>query len=75
MERLLLRVRKRVLKLLEKRGKLEAEGPENGQEAYQAASLQQRMPWAELEVKQPSRKKPRCAFIEGFSLHAKMCVS
>jgi putative transposase len=39
-------------------------------EAYQAHSLQQRLRWTEVELRPPPRKQPRCAFLEGFSLHA-----
>ncbi|WPB82742.1 transposase zinc-binding domain-containing protein [Archangium violaceum] len=38
--------------------------------AYQAHSLQQRLRWTELDVRPPPRKQPRCALLEGFSLHA-----
>jgi len=69
-ERLLSRVRQRVLRLLEKRGALSAQGPEDALEAYQAHSLQQRRLWPEVEVRPPPRKQPRCAVQEGFSLHA-----
>jgi hypothetical protein len=69
-ERLLVQVRTRVLRLLEKRGALPAEGPEDALQALQAASLQQRLGWPEVEVKAPPRKQPRCAQLEGFSLHA-----
>ncbi|MCI0669986.1 MAG: transposase, partial [Myxococcaceae bacterium] len=69
-ERLLVGVRRRVLRLLEGRGALPAEGPEDALQAYQAASLQQRFRWPELDVRPPPRKQPRCAFLEGFSLHA-----
>jgi hypothetical protein len=60
----------RVLRLLEKRGALPAQGPEDAQQAYQAHSLQQRLRWTELDVRPPPSKQPRCAFMEGFSLHA-----
>ncbi|HEY0096923.1 MAG TPA: transposase zinc-binding domain-containing protein, partial [Archangium sp.] len=69
-ERLLRVVRHRVLRLLEKRGVLPAQGPEDAQQAYQAHSLQQRLRWTEMDVRPPPRKQPRCAFLEGFSLHA-----
>ena len=59
-----------VLRLLEKRGALPASGPEDALEGYQAASLQQRFRWRELDVRPPRRQQPRCAFLEGFSLHA-----
>ena len=69
-ERLLRVVRHRVLRLLEKRGALPAQGPEDALQAYQAHSLQQRLRWTEVDVRPPPRKQPRCAFLEGFSLHA-----
>ena len=70
-ERLLKRVRRKVLKVLEEKGVLMVEEePEDGLGMFQAASLQQRFRWPELDVRPPPRKKPRCAFIEGFSLHA-----
>jgi len=69
-ERLLRGVRHRVLRLLEKRGALPAQGPEDARQAYQAHSLQQRLRWTEVDVRPPPRKQPRCAFLEGFSLHA-----
>jgi len=69
-ERLLRVVYLRVLRLLEKRGALPAQGPEDALRAYQAHSLQQRLRWTELDVRPPPRKQPRCALLEGFSLHA-----
>ncbi|QRK07325.1 transposase [Archangium violaceum] len=69
-ERLLKVVRHRVLRLLEKRGALPAQGPEDALQAYQAHSLQQRLRWTEVDVRPPPRKQPRCAVLEGFSLHA-----
>ncbi|WP_395811859.1 transposase [Archangium minus] len=69
-ERLLRVVRHRVLRLLEKRGALPAQGLEDALRAYQAQSLQQRLRWTEVDVRPPPRKQPRCAFLEGFSLHA-----
>jgi hypothetical protein len=69
-ERLVAVVRHRVLRLLERRGVLPAEGPENALEALQAASLQQQVPWAKVEVRAPPRSSPRCAQLEGFSPHA-----
>jgi len=44
-ERLLRVVRHRVLRLLEKRGALPEQGPEDALQAYQAHSLQQRLRW------------------------------
>jgi len=69
-ERLLRVVRHRVLRLLEKRGALPAQGPEDALQTYPAHSLQQRLRWTEVDVRLPPRKQPRCAFLEGFSLHA-----
>jgi len=69
-ERLLKGVWHRVLRLLEKRGALPAQGPEDALQAYQAHSLQQRLRWTEVDMRPPPRKQPRCAFLEGFSLHA-----
>ncbi|WP_222595369.1 transposase, partial [Corallococcus exiguus] len=63
-------VRHRVLRLLEKRGALPAQGPEDALQAYQAHSLQQRLRWTEVDVRPPPNKQPRCALLEGFSLHA-----
>jgi hypothetical protein len=69
-ERLLRGVHHRVLRLLEKRGALPAQGPEDALQVYQAHSLQQRLRWTEVDVRPPPSKQPRCAFLEGFSLHA-----
>ncbi|WP_083680932.1 transposase [Archangium sp. Cb G35] len=69
-EQLLKVVRHRVLRLLEKRGALPAQGPEDALQAYQAHSLQQRLRWTEVDVRHHPRKQPRCTFLEGFSLHA-----
>jgi hypothetical protein len=69
-ERLLRGVRHRVLRLLEKRGALPAQGPEDALQAYQAHSLQQRLRWTEVGVRPPPNKQSRCALLEGFSLHA-----
>ncbi|HEX8700230.1 MAG TPA: transposase zinc-binding domain-containing protein, partial [Myxococcaceae bacterium] len=69
-KRLLRGVRHRVLRLLEKRGALPAQGPEDARQAYQAHSLQQRLRWTEVDVRPPPRKQSRCALLEGFSLHA-----
>jgi hypothetical protein len=69
-ERLLEVVRHRVLRLLENRGALPGQGPEDARQAYQAAGLQQRLRWTGLDVRLPPRKVPRCAFLAGFSLHA-----
>jgi len=63
-------VRHRVLRLLEKRGTLPAQGPEDARQAYQAHSLQQRLRWTEVDVRPPPSKQPRCALLEGFSLNA-----
>ncbi len=48
-ERLLRVVRHRVLRLLEKRGALPAQGPEDALQTYQAHCLQQRLRWTEVE--------------------------
>jgi hypothetical protein len=64
-ERLLRVVRYRVLRLLERRGTLPAQGPEDALQAYQAHSLQQRLRWTEVDVRPPPRKQPRCAVLEG----------
>jgi hypothetical protein len=69
-ERLLRRVHRRVLRLLERTGALPAQGPEDALQAYQAHSLRQRLFWPEVQVRPPPRKQPRCAVLEGFSLHA-----
>jgi hypothetical protein len=69
-ERLVAVVRQRVLRLLENRGALPAEGPDDVKQAYQVHSLQQRLRFPEMDVRPPPRKVPRCAFQEGFSLHA-----
>ncbi|WP_163998796.1 transposase [Pyxidicoccus caerfyrddinensis] len=69
-EPLLRVVRHRVLRLLEKRGALHAQGTEDALQAYQAHSLQQRLRWTEVDVRLPPSKQPRCALLEGFSLHA-----
>jgi hypothetical protein len=50
-ERLLKGVRYRVLRLLEKRGALPAQGPEDAQQAWQAHSLQQRLRWTEMDAR------------------------
>jgi hypothetical protein len=69
-ERLLRVVRHRVLRLLERRGALPAQGPEDAQQSYQAHGLQQRLCGPEVDVRLPPRKQPRCALQEGFCLHA-----
>ncbi|WNG31155.1 hypothetical protein F0U62_49430 [Cystobacter fuscus] len=63
-------VRHRVLRLLEKRGALPAQGPEDALQAYQAHSPRQRLRWTEVDMRPPPRKQPQCTFLEGFSLHA-----
>ncbi len=52
-EKLLKVVRHRVLRLLEKRGALPAQGPEDALQAYQAHSLQQRLRWTEVDQSPP----------------------
>jgi hypothetical protein len=69
-ERLLEVLRHRVLRMLQTRGALPGEGPEDARQAYQAQSLQQRFRWTGLDVRPPPKKVPRCAFLEGFCLHA-----
>ena len=69
-ERLLASLARRLLRRLQRMGLLPADGPEDAREAYQAAALQQRFAWAELGLAKPPRKRPRVAFLEGFSLHA-----
>ena len=69
-ERHAAQLRHRVLRLLEKRGALPAQGPEDALQVYQAHSPQRRLRWTEVDVRPPPRKQPRCAFLEGFSLHA-----
>ena len=69
-ERLLEVLRHRVLRMLQTRGALPGEGPEDARQASQAQSLQQRFRWTGLDVRPPPKKVPRCAFLEGFSLHA-----
>ncbi|WP_343211157.1 hypothetical protein [Archangium violaceum] len=54
-ERLLRVVRHRVLRLLEKRGAMPAQGHEDALRAYQAHSLQQRLRWTEVDVRPPPR--------------------
>jgi hypothetical protein len=58
-----------VLRLLETRGALPAESPEDAKQAYQLHSQQQRLRFPEVDVRPPPRKVPRCALLEGFSLH------
>jgi len=69
-ERHAAQLRHRVLRLLEKRGALPAQGPEDALQVYQAHSPQRRLRWTEVDVRPPPRKQPRCAFLERFSLHA-----
>jgi hypothetical protein len=59
----------RVVKLLRKRGKLDEAAPrEDALDFLRArATRQQRLP---LGDERPHRKRRRCAFLEGFSLHA-----
>ncbi|MBF5043284.1 MULTISPECIES: transposase [Myxococcaceae] len=69
-ERLLARVRRRVLALLAARGVLEAEAEDDSLERYRAHSLRGQLALLRLDVRAPPRQQPRCAFFEGFSLHA-----
>ncbi len=61
-ERLLRGVHHRVLRLLEKRGALPAQGPEDALQAYQAHSLQQRLRWTEVDARPPPSKQPDAPF-------------
>ncbi|WP_240359308.1 transposase [Pyxidicoccus trucidator] len=63
-------MRHRGLRLLEKRGALPAPGHEDALQAYQAHALQQRLRWTEVDVRPLPESNPRCALLEGFSLHA-----
>ena len=68
-ETLLRTVLQRVVRLLKRRGKLDEDAyPESALEALLAASLQRRLPFP--DEARPPRPKPRCSFLEGFSLHA-----
>jgi hypothetical protein len=69
-ERLLAQVRRRVLALLAARGVLEADAPDDALEGYRAHSLRGQLALLRLDVRVPPRSQPRCAFLEGFSLHA-----
>ena len=69
-EGLLVRVRPRVLALLAARGVLEADVPDDALEGYRAHSLRGQLALMQLDVRAPTRQQPRCAFLEGFSLHA-----
>ncbi len=68
-ERLLRGATPGAARLLEKRGALPAQGPEDARQTRQEHSLQQRLRWTEVDAA-PARKQPRCAVLEGFSLHA-----
>ena len=57
-ERLLRVVHHRVLRLLDKRGALPAQGPEDALQTYQAHSLQQRLRWTEVDVRLPPENSP-----------------
>ncbi|MHB8878892.1 MAG: transposase [Myxococcaceae bacterium] len=69
-ERLLRRVALRVVALLRKQGKLDPVACADALDALRARAAQQRLPLGEA----PSRPKPRCAFLDGFSLHANTWV-
>ena len=72
-EKLLRTVLRRVVRLLQRRGKLDEDAyPENAFEGLLAASLQRRLPLA--DETRPPRPKARGAFLEGFSLHANTFV-
>ena len=67
-EALLLTVATRTVRLMKKRGLLDEDAfPLGAHELTLAASLQHRLPFASGQS--PPRKR-RCAFLEGFSLHA-----
>ena len=65
-ERLLRTVALRLVGLLLKQGKLDNLTCEGALDALRARAAQQRLPLGE----EPSAPKRRCAFLEGFSLHA-----
>ncbi|MFN0061334.1 MAG: transposase [Myxococcaceae bacterium] len=69
-EGLLRNVVRKVGRRLGTAGCAEEEGVEDALGAYQADSLQRRFGWAGLEVRPAPRKQPRCAFVDGYSLHA-----
>lgn len=67
-EALLTTVATRTVRLMKKRGLLDdAVVPEGAHDATLAASLQHRLPFP---AGAPPPRKRRCAFLEGFSLHA-----
>ena len=67
-EALLLTVATRTVRLMKKRGLLDNDAfPRSAHELTLAASLQHRLPFPAQQL--PPRKR-RCAFLEGFSLHA-----
>ena len=67
-ERLLRTVAARVVSLLRKQGKLDNVSCEGVLDALRARAAQQRLPLG--EERSPPKPKRRCAFLEGFSLHA-----
>jgi hypothetical protein len=70
-ERLLSKVRQRVPRLLERRGALPTQGPEDALQAYQAHSLRQRFSGPEVEVRPPTRgAQLRC-----FSPRTRACTT
>jgi len=69
-ERLLRTVALRVVGLLRKQGKLDNVSCDDALDALRARAAQQRLPLGEA----PSPSKRRCAFLEGFSLHANTWV-
>jgi hypothetical protein len=66
-EALLATVARRVLRLLARRGRIEEDAEVDALGALQARSLQARLP---LSGAEPPRRARRCAFLDGFSLHA-----
>lgn len=69
-EALLLTVATRTVRLLKRRGLLDdAAIPQSAHDATLAASLQHRLPFPS-RLREPPARQRRCAFLEGFSLHA-----
>ena len=66
-ERLLRTVALRVVRLFRKQGKLDNLTCDGVLDALRAQATQRRLP---LNEEEPSPPKRRCAFLEGFSLHA-----
>jgi len=69
-ELLLRSVARRVVRLLKRLGRFDEDAfPEDALQALQAASIQRRLPFPRDDERPPPHKG-RCAFLEGFSLHA-----